>query len=179
MVIAIMTVCLNMNAQKLLVDKVESNGDRLMQTKYTTIYSKLLSGGAISLICSTSAVDTLYMISLMLNEGKQQIDEGRKLLLKLEDGSILTLVNIKEIGVGDYEIRTVYHSTEYLTYPAYPVTKDELFRIINGNVVKIRIETNLELLDRTIRETISENLSEDYNLINKKLKEKKTIYSDF
>ena len=168
------------NAQKIVVDKVESDGSRIIQTKYATIYSKMFSGGAVSLCCSANDTDTVFAISLMLNEQKQEIDEGRKLLIKLNDGTILTLENINKIGPLDYEVRRVYNSVEYLVYPMYYVSREDIMQMINKGVVKLRIETDTDNLDREIKQTkMSDALKTGLSNIEKALVVKKDIYSDF
>jgi hypothetical protein len=140
---------------------------------------KMWTGGAVSLSCVVSGADTNYILFFKLCEFTKQMDEGRHLLIKLKNGSIITLQNIIEIGPEDY---TITVNGECLIFPAYPIPKDELLSIINDNVVKIRIETNTEMLDRNITGKMSKILKEDFLLINKALKEpkeKKSIYSDF
>ena len=61
---------IGLNAQKIVLDKVESDGSRLLQTKYTTIYSKMVSGGALSLCCVATESDTSFYLSLMINDQK-------------------------------------------------------------------------------------------------------------
>ena len=170
---------IGLNAQKIVVDKVESDGSRLLQTKYTTIYSKMVSGGALSLCCVATESDTSFYLSLMLNEQKLEIEEGRKLVVKLSDGTILTLENTKKIGPLDYEIRQVY-SIEYLVYPMYYVSLDDLRLMIDKGVVKLRIETDMDNLDRDIKKTkMSDILATGLSNIEQALTVKKDIYSDF
>lgn len=175
MMMTVMAICLNINAQKLLIDKVDGNGERTMQTNYSKLYTKMTTGASIALGCVVKESDTTYMLCLRLSEYGKTMEKGRKLLIKLDDNSIITLVNVNNIGSSDYN----RVGSEYQTFPIYPISKEDLFSIINGEVVKIRIETDIDLIDRDIRGTMSGALREDYNLINKKLKENKTIYSDF
>ena len=171
---------IGLNAQKIVLDKVESDGSRLLQTKYTTIYSKMVSGGALSLCCVATESDTSFYLSLMLNEQKLEIEEGRKLVVKLSDGTILTLENTKKIGPLDYEIRQVYSSIEYLVYPMYYVSLDDLRLMIDKGVVKLRIETDMDNLDRDIKKTkMSDILATGLSNIEQALTVKKDIYSDF
>lgn len=168
------------NAQKVIMDKVESDGNRHIQTKYTTIYTKLVSAGAVSLCCIASENDTIFGISLLLNEQKPEIDEGRKLLVKLGDGSVITLENVKKIGPLDYETRRVYNSVEYLVYPLYYASKEDVIQMINKGVTKLRIETDLENLDRDIKSSkMSDALRTGLANIEKALSVKKDLYSDF
>ena len=127
------------NAQKVEVDKVESDGTRFIRTEYSTIYTKMFSGGAVALCCdyNPQSNDTTFYITLLLNEpNPPQIDKGRKLLIKLNDGVIITLENAKKIGPLDYETRKVYKTVEHIVYPMYQVSRLNLLRMINQNVEK-------------------------------------------
>ena len=98
----------------------------------------------------------------------------------MEDGSIITLENISKIGPLDYEIRTGGVVTEYLVYPNYLVSKKDLIRMINNDVVKIRVETDIDYIDRNINGSgWSNSLQMGLSIIEKNLKISKTIYSDF
>ena len=172
------------NAQKVEVDKVESDGTRFIRTEYSTIYSKMFSGGAVALCCdyNQQTNDTTFYITLLLNEpNPPQIDKGRKLLVKLNDGDIITLENAKKIGPLDYETRKVYKTVEHIVYPMYQVSRLNLLRMINQNVEKIRIETDgAENLDYSIkRSKMSDALYEGLKNIEQALSVKKDIYSDF
>ncbi len=168
------------SAQKIIMDKVESDGSRHIQTEYKTIYSKMFTAGAISLYCLANESDTTFYISLMLNERKPEIDQGRKLLVKLDDGIILTLENIDKIGPLDYETRQVFNSVEYLVYPRYYVSLDDLMLMISKGVVKLRIETDLDNFDRDIiKAKMSDYLENSLSKIIEVLSIKKDIYSDF
>ncbi len=180
LIVLLVLFTLSANAQKIIVDKVEVDGSRFLQTKYTTIYSKMVSGGALSLCCIATESDTTFYLSLMLNEQKLEIDEGRKLIIKLGDGTILTLENSKKIGPLDYEIRQVFSSIEYLVYPMYYVSHDDLRLMIDNGVVKLRIETDMDNLDREIKPTkMADILATGLSNIEKALTVKKDIYSDF
>ena len=168
------------NAQKVVMDKIESDGSRHILTKYTTIYSKMFTGGAAALYCIANESDTTFYISLLLNEQKPEIDKGRKLLVKLSDETILTLENAVKIGPLDYETRQVYNNIEYIVYPMYYVSRDEIMQMINTGVVKLRIETDVDNLDRDIKKTkMSDILETSLSNIMNALAVKKDIYSDF
>lgn len=168
------------SAQKVIMDKVESDGSRHIQTKYTTIYTKLTTAGAVSLYCIAKESDTIFGISLLLNEQKPEIDEGRKLLVKLGDESVITLENVRKIGPLDYETRRVYNSVEYIVYPLYYASKDDVLQMINKGVTKLRIETDIENLDRNIKSSkMSDALRNGLSNIEKALSVKKDLYSDF
>jgi hypothetical protein len=173
------------NAQNVEVDKVESDGTRFIRTEYSSIYKKMFSGGSIALCCdyNSQSNDTTYYIIMKLTEqNPPQIDKGRKLLVKLNNGAIITLENATKIGPLDIETwKGAYNMVEYRVYPMYQVSRLDLLRMINEDVEKIRIETDeAENLDYTIkRSKMSDALYEGLKNIEQALSVKKDIYSDF
>lgn len=165
----------SLSAQKLIIDKIDANGSRTMQTSYSKLYTKMMTGASVSLCCFVKESDTTFMLKLRLSEYGKSMALGRKLLIKLRDNTIITLDNVNDIGPYDY----TRVGGELQTFPTYPITKEELLKIIDGDVIKIRIETDVDLIDRDIRGTMSDALREAYELICRKLAVKKSIYSDF
>ncbi len=118
----------------------------------------------------------------LTEQNPPQIDKGRKLLVKLNNGAIITLENATKIGPLDIETwKGAYNMVEYRVYPMYQVSRLDLLRMINEDVEKIRIETDeAENLDYTIkRSKMSDALYEGLKNIEQALSVKKDIYSDF
>ena len=167
--------CLHGNV--LIVNKAETDGSRHIVTGYQEIFTSGIRAGCASLICEVKKTDTIYAISLSLNEGKLYISEGRKLIIKLENDSIITLEN--ETEIGSLEQRT----TEYgftIVEPFYLISYNDLYTIINIGVKKIRIETNTSVIDRIIKKNkMSIALKIELETIQKELATYKDLYSDF
>lgn len=162
------------------VDKVEENGNRIIITDYSSLYTGWTNAASFRLGYIHFEDVELYNLSLLLNEGKMQIEEGRKLLLKFSDGSTMELSNSKQIGPADYEYRTSKYGTTYLVCPSYKISEDEIKRIIEGEVVKIRIENNIEFFDRDIKKNkLSKGLKNAYNAIQKKKLTNNGLYDGF
>ena len=163
------------------IDKVEGNGSRFIITKHKNIYTEWTSAAAMSLsYMLTSGGDENYQISLCLNEGKMQFDKGRKLLIKFKDNSIMELVNSVHIGPADYKVDITRFGTDYYTYPTYNVSVEDIQKIINGEVVKIRVENNLEFFDRNIKKNkFSTVIKNAFEAINSRKTVKNDVYEGF
>lgn len=163
------------------VDKVEEDGSRYIMSSYYNLYKgwDYAAGFRLSYVESPDD-DSYYRITVSLNEGKMQFDLGRKLLLKFKDNSILELKNVDEIGPADYEYDVTSSGTNYYTYPKYLITEEEIEKIINGEVIKIRIENNIEFFDREIKKNkFSKNLKIMYEAIKAKRETQNDVYQNF
>ena len=173
-------------AQKIVMDKVEENGDRHVLTEdVTVVYAKTTlgvvrqSGVGMSLYCVAHGSDTNYYLNFRVVE-KAQIDTGRKLLLKLSDGNIITLENSKKIGPLDYDSYVGEYQVIYWVIPTYLISREDIVRIIEQGVVKIRIETDTDSIDRDVKASrIKDVLKKCLRNIDETMQKKKDIYSDF
>lgn len=181
----IFTLCLLfpycVNAQ-IGMDKVEDDGRRFIMSETMSLYTGLTNGGSFFLGYSLfNNTDEYYYLSLILNEGKTDIDRGRKLLIKLKDGTSMELSNTKEIGPENYDLRTnVNGRLFYLTSPSYSISENELKRLIEGEAIKVRVETNVDFFDRDIKKNkLSKGLKTAYEAIQKKKITKNELYEGF
>ncbi len=164
------------------MDKVEDNGRRFIMSETMPLYTGLTNGGSFFLGYGLfNNTDEYYYLSLVLNEGKTDIATGRKLLIKLIDGTLIELSNTKEIGPTNYDLRTnAMGRLFYLTSPSYRITEEEIKRIIEGEAIKVRIETNTDFFDRGIKKNkLSKGLKTAYEAIQKKKLTKNELYEGF
>jgi hypothetical protein len=163
------------------VDKVEDDGSRLIVGEYYNLYTGLTNTASFKLSCNILVNgEETYNIILCLNEGKMQFNEGRKLLIKFKDGSVMELKNNKEIGPADYEIVQPLKSVHYITYPRYSVTEEEIQKIIDGEVVKVRIENNIDFIDRNIKKNkFSDGIKKSFAAIKAKKETQNDLYEGF
>ncbi|MBQ3580600.1 MAG: hypothetical protein II975_06410 [Bacteroidales bacterium] len=172
------------NSKNVTSDELNSNGDRIITTGISPIFRSLYGGGAAGLSCIVSGVDTFFVLRLQLNYTSTPpcINQGCKLILKLSDNSLITLENIYKIGRADYEIVELFNSIEYYVFPGYKVSHNDLRRMIDIGVKKIRIETDSDLQDNSISgNKMSKALSKSLDAIENALRTSKgkSIYSDF
>ena len=161
---------------KLDVDKVDSDGTRTIWASYFNAYTEWSTAGGMRVGAIEVTVDNMkvyqYVLGMALNEGGVDINEGNKLLLKLENGEVVTL---------ETQVNAMYKPTQnYMTYPIYDISEEQLLKLATNNVIKLRIETSSENLDKTIKgNKVSNGIKESVPVVKAALKEKKDIYSDF
>ena len=155
---------LNVNAQKLAVDKIGTDGSRVLITKnYNLFYEYPARDVQFGL--GFVVKDTLRISQITLRIGGDiKIDNDNKLLFKLEDESIVELWN---------------YSNKY-SVPSYLIKENDIVKLINGNVTKVRIEHSLGVVDKEIKKnSFSKKLKEAYDNIVEALKNKKDFYTGF
>ena len=163
-------------ANKIIVDKVE-NGLRFVQTKPTShvfaVWETLTDGG-IELQCYQNMnIKEIKLYHLVIYH-YFDIEEGSRLLLKMENDSIM-------------ELRSMLHSftiDRSFTYTIYSVSEEQLQELMNNNVVKIRVETESGNKDSKVYgKMFSKTIAKDYKLIEetllKEVPKEKTFYDDF
>ncbi len=182
LLIALMLLPMVANAE--VYDKTSVDGEtRFVASERVKLYTTW--GGDTEFGLSTTEAlkeEGLFTLDFVLAEGKIQIQKGRKLLIKFDDGSIMELENVQEVGLADYTYKVVGGGTMTLYYvrPSYLLTEAQVKEIINKTAVKLRIEFDSGQADRDIKKNgLSKNLAPMYESILKALSTKKTIYSDF
>lgn len=169
-------------ARGVSVDKVEGDGQRTVLSMSNNLYTEWNSAAAFRLACFVSSKrDTTFVLMLTLNEGKMQIDEGRKLLIKFDDNSIMELSNITRIGPADYEYRVTKYGTDYYVQPAYAITEKQIHELMTKKAVKVRIEHDIDQIDRELSDLnkLGKGITAAYESIKEALGKSKNIYSDF
>lgn len=140
-------------SQNVRIDKYSvEDSTRIVLSYWKNLYTEWSSAASFSVGYAITKNNLyLWQLELCLNETKLQIGIGRKLLLKFDDGTIIELENAKEIGPADYEYKVTKYGTNYYVYPSYNITEDQIQQIINGNVIKLRIEHEVGYLDRELK----------------------------
>lgn len=168
--------------QKIYIDKVEEDGTRLVFAQYVGI-GKMGYGTSVSLCCAGSG-DSLFVWSIALSipylGSHPEIDEGRFLLLKLGNGDIIELKNHSKVGPADYDYEVGKFGTTYYVKPDYFLSEDDIKAIIDNNVEKLRVETNIGQNDIEVNKNrFSKSIKTSYELIKERFTIKKDKYSDF
>lgn len=156
-VLVMSLMCLNIQAQVdeplIEEDKQEDSGTRKILTNYVyfakgdnkeeslglSYYHYVLSDG--------KTIDQ-YAISLLRTSlVRMVLDKGRKLLLKFDNDSVLTLKTLTAVKTYNNVYSRI--SDCYKVLYTYYATKDDLKKIMDNNVRKIRIEENDSYTDIT------------------------------
>ncbi len=173
---------------KISVDKMY--GDvRVIQTEHTAHvfpYAKTLTDCGISLSClqDTNMQVIDWQIRVYIYSGDADIKRGNKLLLKLENGDIITLeANDNYTPRVMMTTRNMFGAIlgeTYVVAPCYSIQKTDLDKVLISKVAKVRVETHDDQFDGDVYgNKFSKAIKNDYILITSVLKEKKTIYDDF
>ena len=152
-------------------DKVEEDGSRTIIAKSEkSLYNYLLWNAQLGLTYHIDTNGDAYLLYIRFNEIEaDNIDNGRKLLAKLNDDSV---VELRVFG-------KTWNNSDDIMY-SYALTLSEIFMLINGEVTKIRVETNSGYFDRNIKKNrFSEGLKSAYDAIQQRLIIKNDIYNGF
>jgi hypothetical protein len=138
---------INMNAQRILTDENSLDNTRTIVTTEEEFYDDETVG--MTYYIGKNNKDTLRVINITIEEwGK--MEEGRSFLLKFKDGSILELKNIKNQTAhpvaGHWGMGPVM-----CLQPAFIVTEDQLNKICEGEVVKLRFEQGDDIVDKKLK----------------------------
>lgn len=133
------------------IDKQEEDGSRWIISSGENLYSTFSTGAGFDLRVNVFPNgDKLWSFCVTTNEGKGTIDSGRVILIKFDDGSVMELKNCNPIGPADYEYQVTKYGTNYYLNPHYPVTEEQLQKLLTGKVTKVRIEHDAGHFDRDI-----------------------------
>lgn len=190
-VLVMSLMCLNIQAQvdePLIEEDEQDSSSRKILTNYVyfakgdskeeclglSYYHYMLDNG--------KSIDQYAISILRTSIVRMMLDKGRKLLLKFNNDSILSLKT--STAVKPYN--NVYFRTFdcYRVLYTYYATEDELKEIMNNKVCKIRIEENEGFTDMTPTEynkqfDFSGIIWECFNLIESKKKSPNSVYDNF
>ena len=164
---------------KIVIDKVEEDGSRVVFTSEETLYTTWSSGSSFGL-SATVAKDgsVLYFLNLTLNEGDITMEKGRKLLLKLKSGETIELQISNPIGPGDYTIHQSSLGIDHLYHPFYPISEEVIQKLLKDDVVKVRVEDDAEHYDRNVKKFMK-RFNELYKLLTETLATSNSVYDNF
>lgn len=128
-------------AQNFSVNRVETNGTKVVSSELNKLYSKKKSSAAYYLNYTKTAYgDANWYFVLILNEDRPEIAHGRKLLFKTADNQIIELLST----------RSFRDNCSTLPLVAYGITEEQIRQLKGMKIVKVRIETNNKNLDYSI-----------------------------
>lgn len=133
------------------IDKQEEDGSRWIISSSENLYSTFSSGAGFDLRLNVLPNgEKLWRFCVTTNEGKGTIDSGRVILIKFDDDSVMELKNCKAIGPADYQYKASPYGTNYYLNPHYPITEEQLQKLLTSRVTKVRIEHDAGHFDRDI-----------------------------
>lgn len=153
-------------------DKFDKDGSRIIISKQRPASFTIKRAVNFRLIdiVSVNNADSYYIILNIVGNKKREAEytKGRKLLIKLNDDSIIELSVFKTLEDDDYQ--------GYGAYVRYAVNEDEIERMIKNEVLKLRIENDFDYIDVNIKKNMfSKSLKTLYEAIKEQRKiEKKS-----
>ncbi len=131
-------------------DRFDKDGSRviLSKEKAVSFTFKLAVSFRLMDIVSVNDADSYYIILNVIGNKKRETEytKGRKLLIKLSDDSIIELSVYKTLEDEDY----VGCSARV----TYSISEADIERMINNNVVKLRIENDFDYKDVDVKKNL-------------------------
>jgi len=177
---------------KIETDKQKEDGERYISTsiavyahsrkfldeKYEAFYLARFTSK------DMSEDDALYLLSFhMSTNTRLNMDENSRLIVKLSDGEVLTFFLSGEVGFFDNKANVYGSSTWYNSRPSYKIKSSDVKKMIEGDVTKLRMETNLGYIDfdkeKYSKWLFSDVLKQCYDLIQEKAQKSNDLYEGF
>jgi len=163
---------------KINVDKMK-DGYRFIQTERTPhvfMHKETMTDGAVSLdFWNYGGMENYSIVIYLFFEKK--IEKGAKLLLKLDNGEIIDLESSLPANIVK---NVIFPVVQTITYINYPISKEQLEKVIANNVVKIRVETPIGHFDgKVYGKKFTQAITKDYKAIQKAREKETSIYDNF
>lgn len=155
-IIALMA-SLGCGAQQIILDKQEANQERCIVTSsviFTRQKGFLGSGAEFKIFMQLNRfkrnniyIDEYSICFPQVSTRRWSLDVGRKMLLKTQEDSVIELSNTIPMTEADDTYEIIGDYTFYTIHPLYGVSANQIKQIINGQIKKLRIETNAGAYD--------------------------------
>ncbi len=153
-------------------DNTSDDGTRVFFAESENLYHSkpLIFRTNFCLGCAVNDSVCLYYLTLEISDqyNKEQVETGRKLLIKFDDDTFIELPNTKETDKADYTLQIFngrkinYRKVSY----TYLITEEQIKSICSKNVVKIRVEMDADYIDKKIKGSrFSKNMTKQWNSI--------------
>ena len=128
-------------------DRFDEDGSRVILSKDKIVRFTMKIGVTFQLmdVVSVNGADSYFIILNVLGNKHREWEftKGRKLLIKLKDGSIIELSVYKTLEDNDYE--------GYSAHIQYLVSETDIEKMISNDVVKLRIENDVDYKDVDVK----------------------------
>lgn len=172
---------------KIVQDKTQNNGHRLIITDYVSVNPGFIVRGPLVYIALgkfSSEDEHSWQISLaMMDYHQYQIPQDGLLLIKLEDDNIIELKQVLPLDETD-DIAGKYQSSShkfmYTTHGIYNPDISQIQEIIEKGVKKIRIEHDTDFIDINYKkDKFGSIIKRCYDSIQEASLNKRDVRSDF
>lgn len=115
------------------------------------VYDRYFDAAMFALEVQSSGDSVACWLVMTYDEGLIQVPAGSELLLRLRDRTAITLATDREVGRGDVLLRRWRDRTNYYVRCHYPVTRDQLGRMLDKDVYRLEITTARGPIVRPVR----------------------------
>lgn len=115
------------------------------------VYDRYFDAAMFALEVQSSGDTVAYWLVMTYDEGLIQVPVGSELLLRLRDRTTITLATDREVGRSDVLLRRWRDRTNYYVRCHYPVTRDQLGRMLDKDVYRLEITTARGPIVRPVR----------------------------
>lgn len=138
---------------------IDTYGERLRETNVLSRFAKALGDRYCLQVIATPRDTTYYLtVTLLVPDA---IDDGRVMLLKLDNGEVITLKNTRH--ATKYRAEEEYDGEVAVSSAMYPITPAQIKKLQNRKVRKFRIVTERDVIDsETYKRQFSEYLPKAY-----------------
>ena len=168
---ALVAMCAN--AQEINLDKTDEN-TRLIMCASESMRS---FSDKVVFECALSRTEIYKRVEWQLSLTIKQlypitINKGSRLLIKMNDDSVIELKTINEQSdeIGNSQVVGSSVISQYTVFPIYSVTEEQIAQISQG-VKKIRVETSLEPIDKEFKkDKMGKIIEGQYKVISERAK---------
>lgn len=114
-------------------------------------YDHYFDAATFALEAQVSADTVAYWLVLTYDEGNIHVPQGSPLTIHLRDRSTLILATDREVGRRDIMLRRWRNRTICYTTCRYPITQEQLSRILAKDAYRFEIQTARGVITRQVR----------------------------
>jgi hypothetical protein len=197
--LALISFVVNVNAQKIYADKQNEDGSRIVTTTNVPfalrdnifdVFRKKDKRPDFFDLSTTCFIDQngkkLYSLDFFVSNSRNKIcmDKGSRLLLKLNNDSIIELRSNKNVNDYDNKIDIIGGKTTYSVSFSYDISNSIINILKRNKVVKMRMETDYDYFDLDSSYynsffSFSKSFLKCINLIDKELQKSNDLYDNF
>lgn len=114
-------------------------------------YDHYFDAATFAVEAEVSADTMAYWLLMTYDEGRIQVPQGSELTLHLRDRTTIVLTTDRELRREDIMLRRWRDRTQYYITCRYPITHEQLNRIISKDAYRLEIQTSQGLITRSVR----------------------------
>lgn len=114
-------------------------------------YDHYFDAATFAIEAQANADTVAYWLVMTYDEGSISVPQGSTLTIHLRDRSTLVLATDREVGRRDVTLRRWRNRSIHYITCRYPITQQQLARILDKDVYRLEIETARGTITRQVR----------------------------